>query len=416
LLYLVPSCDEPRSDIMEYLGIYGYNLDLVKDLAELEGALSSDSRRLVLLDACVMESIKGSQQDLKKIKDKFQDTLSFMFFSQRDDFDTRLAAVRAGGEAFFAFPPDMVRVMDKIDALLHRKEQVPYHILIVDDDPEQVSYNALLLQQAGMITSVALDPRQVVKILVEAKPELILMDMYMPGCDGTELAAIIRQQAAFVGVPIVFLSVESDMEKQIEAIRLGGDDFLMKPIREEHLIASIVNRAERTRSMRYLMERDSLTGLLNHTNLKEQLTRELMRSQRTESEFCFAMIDVDHFKKVNDSYGHLTGDNVLKGLAKLLRERLRVTDIIGRYGGEEFGVVLLNTSLENAWKIMDEIRINFSQIRQLADMQEFFVTFSCGIASCSDFKSTGAINEAADKALYSAKEGGRNKVTVARGK
>lgn len=413
LLYFVPSRGKPRQDVIEYMSLYGYHIQQVGTLEELSGLLSKDTKRLVFTDTCVLENIESCQEKLHSLKKSFRESVSIIFFSTRDDFNTRLAAVRAGGDAFIPMPLDMVRVMDQIDSLLFAEKKTPYHILIVDDDPEQVSYHALLLQQAGMITSVATDPKQVVKILVEAKPELILMDMYMPGCDGVELAAIIRQQTAFVGVPIVFLSVETDLEKQLDAIRFGGDDFLTKPIKEEHLIASIRNRAERTRSMRYLMERDSLTGLLNHTNLKEQLAREILRSQRTGGDFSFAMIDVDHFKKVNDTYGHLTGDNILKGLARLLRDRLRVTDIVGRYGGEEFGVILLNTNLENAKRIIDEIRINFSQIKQRCEDKEFNVMFSCGIAAFPEFKSVNTLNEAADRALYAAKEGGRNKVVVA---
>jgi diguanylate cyclase (GGDEF)-like protein len=305
------------------------------------------------------------------------------------------------------------RLIDAVDKLTERIDQEPYHVLIVDDDPEQVAFHAHILQQVGMITSVVTDPRNVIKVLVESKPEIILMDMYMPGCSGAELASVIRQQPAFVSIPIVFLSVEDNLDKQMEALGLGADDFLQKPIKPDHLVASLTNRVERTRGMRYLMERDSLTGLLNHTNLREQLAREVLRSRRTGTEICFVMIDLDHFKSVNDTYGHLTGDNVLKGLARLLNERLRKTDIIGRYGGEEFGAILLNTNIENAERIMNEIRQNFSQIRQYADSKEFFVTFSCGIASFKDFDQPSELGEAADKAMYEAKQRGRNLVVTA---
>jgi len=238
------------------------------------------------------------------------------------------------------------------------------------------------------------------------------MDMYMPGCNGMELSSIIRQHEAFVSIPIVFLSVETDMDRQLAAIRLGGDDFLTKPIKPEHLVLSITTRAARTRNIRYFMERDSLTGLLNHTNLKENLAREVMRAERMEAPVSFAMIDVDHFKSVNDTYGHLTGDGVLKSLSRLLQERLRRTDIIGRYGGEEFGIILLNTGAEMASQIMNEIRENFSHIRQQSEGEEFFVTFSCGVASFPDIKHAAAIGAAADYALYEAKESGRNRVVI----
>jgi len=160
------------------------------------------------------------------------------------------------------------------------------------------------------------------------------------------------------------------------------------------------------------MERDSLTGLLNHSNLKEQLIRELLRAKRIGAGLCFAMIDLDNFKNVNDTYGHLTGDKVLKTLSKMLQERLRRTDIIGRYGGEEFGVILLNTSVDNAEPIFNEIRENFSQIRHQAEEGEFFVTFSCGVACYPGYTDEGDFTAAADKALYEAKNLGRNRVVV----
>lgn len=414
LVFVCESNASLNEDLEEQLGFYGFSIKTVCSFSALQDLVQENPKQILLVDTNLFKSNEENPHRFGELKRIYSPYLFIIYLSEYNDFETRLQAVRAGGDAFFYYPVDVGRLIDKIDVMMNKDDFVPYHILIVDDDPDQVSFNALLLQQAGMITSVARDPKQVIKVLVESKPELILMDMYMPGCSGMELASVIRQQEAFVGIPIVFLSVETDVDKQIEALRMGADDFLTKPIKGEHLIASIKNRAERTRSLRYLMERDSLTGLLNHSNVKEQLSRELMRAKRAGSQVCFAMIDVDHFKKVNDTYGHLTGDRVLKGLARLLQERVRSTDIIGRYGGEEFAVILINTSLANAKKIIDEIRENFSQIKQQSDKEEFFVTFSCGLAGFPDFADPARLNDAADKALYQAKETGRNRVIIAR--
>ncbi len=165
---------------------------------------------------------------------------------------------------------DAIRLAEKIDALFNEKDAEPFRVLIVDDDPEQVDYNSAVLTRAGMVTSTATDPAQVIPLIVETKPDIILMDMYMPGCTGPELAGIVRQNEAFAPIPIIFLSVERDFEKQIFAIRRGGDEFLEKPIKPEHLVSSVAMRAERTRAIRFYMERDYLTGLLNHTTLTER--------------------------------------------------------------------------------------------------------------------------------------------------
>ncbi len=397
-------------EISKQLGFYGYTVKVLPGLEDLENSLQAGNSQLVFVHTGQFEEESWFEQRLARLKKSFPKELYIVCVSDGDTFEQRLKSVRAGGDAFYVLPLDIGQLMDKIELLVNRGKENPYHVLIVDDDQEQVAYYALLLQQAGMITSVASDPMKVLSVLVEAKPDLILMDIYMPGCSGTELTRLLRQHDAFITIPIVFLTFESSKERQLAAIRQGGDDFLTKPIKADNLISVVKLRAERNRNLRYFMERDSLTGLLNHSNLKEQLHREVMRCQRSAMPLSFAMIDADHFKIVNDTYGHLTGDRVLKSLARILQDRLRRTDILGRYGGEEFGVILLNTDGDKAVAIMDEIRDNFGGVLHHAEQQEFVVTFSCGIASFPEIKNAGRLNEAADEALYAAKEEGRNRV------
>ena len=203
------------------------------------------------------------------------------------------------------------------------------------------------------------------------------------------------------------------MDTQLEALRLSGDDYLIQPITPDHLITAVTSRVLRSRTLRGFMMRDSLTGLFNHTTTKEHLVIELARARRHQSPLAFAIIDLDRFKLVNDSYGHAIGDRVLKSLARMLRERLRRTDIIGRYGGEEFAVVLSNTDGPTAAMVIDQIRASLTQIHQQADEETFTVTFSCGIASFADYPDIPKLTEAADKALNVAKRAGRNRLALA---
>ncbi len=224
---------------------------------------------------------------------------------------------------------------------------------------------------------------------------------------------MIRQIKAYVGLPIVFLSAETDREKQLDVVGQGGDDFLTKPIKPDVLIASVSSRIERYRQLHSLMLRDGLTGLFNHTTMREHLVQEINRSGRNNQPFSLAMLDLDEFKKVNDTYGHATGDKVLRSLAHLLTLRLRCTDIIGRYGGEEFIVLLPNTTKEGAVLLMNDIRESFSQIVHLAQSEEFRVAFSCGVAGFPEYNSASTLSEAADQALYTAKRRGCNQVVAA---
>jgi diguanylate cyclase (GGDEF)-like protein len=160
------------------------------------------------------------------------------------------------------------------------------------------------------------------------------------------------------------------------------------------------------------MMRDSLTGLLNHTATKEQIDIEVSRARRNGDTLAVAMLDIDRFKAVNDTYGHLVGDRVINNLARLLQQRLRNTDVIGRYGGEEFAVVLSGANGESAQRVLNDVRVGFAALKQQSGGTEFSVTLSCGIATFPHHDGAAQLTDAADKALYEAKNSGRNKVVL----
>jgi diguanylate cyclase (GGDEF)-like protein len=409
----IPSGDKGLgSELLEQLRIYGITVREVEGVSDVARLTASIGSGLFLVDAERINREPAFVADLARLKESLGPALRIIFYSDRDDFESRLKTVRAGGEAFFQLPVDASRLAEKIDALFNERESEPYRVLIVDDDPEQVAYNSMVLDRAGMLTSSATDPAQVISLLVETKPDIILMDMYMPSCTGPELAGILRQNEAFAPIPIIFLSVEKDFEKQISAIRKGGDEFLEKPIKPEHLVSSVALRAERMRAVRFYMERDYLTGLLNHTTLIERLSNEVLRARRSGAVISFAKIDIDRFAFVNESYGHLTGDRILRSISRLLLERLRRTDIVGRYGGEEFGVILTGSDCRSAARLVDELRDSFSRLSFRFEDSSFSLTLSAGIAAYPDFVGASDVIEAADRALRRAKDGGRDKVVV----
>jgi PleD family two-component response regulator len=194
-----------------------------------------------------------------------------------------------------------------------------------------------------MVAEIVTHPLRVMELLFEFRPDLILMDINMPDCNGIELAGVIRQKDVFFRIPIIFLTSQSTYDRRLLALQGGGDDFLAKPVRADLLVSSLKSRAERARQFDLLISRDGMTGIVNHSKIKEFLETEVLRGQRENRPLAFAMLDIDHFKSVNDSHGHWTGDTVIKALARVLSQRLRKTDFIGRYGGEEFAVILPNT-------------------------------------------------------------------------
>lgn len=412
-IYIVDDEVAFAEGLKNQLSYFGYEVSVFHSPADFRKAIAKDSKVVVLMDISFPDDSWGGVNVMKEVQQGRDTPLPVIFLSSNEGFDARLESVRAGGIAYFDKALNISNLIDKLDELTSRQPTAPYRVMIVDDSTSLTAYYSAVLEQAGMVTYVVNDPLAVMQPLIEFAPDLILIDMYMPGCSGMELARVVRQLEAFVSIPIVFLSAEKDLDKQLSAMELGGDDFLTKPIQPQHLVASVTSRVRRSLMLRSFMVRDSLTGLLNHTAIKDQLDREMARAKRHGTHSCFAMVDIDFFKKVNDTYGHPVGDRVIKSLSRLLRQRLRENDSVGRYGGEEFAVILADTDGAAAVKVLDKIRDDFSRLRHLAEGTEFSVTFSCGVADVADFADATQVGDAADKALYKAKHGGRNQIARA---
>ena len=365
------------------------------------------------MDVVFPEGEDAGLKVVAEFREMTGEVIPTIFISGRSDFQARLQAVKAGGKAFLNKTMHGLDIVEHLDALTTTVKPEPYSVLVIDDEPLVAAYHASILEEAGIIVHVTHNPSAALVMLRELRPELVLMDVHMPDCEGYELAQVIRQMPEYVSIPIIYLSSETDAAIQRSALAVGADGFLIKSITPEELISAVVVRAERMRTLRSLMVRDSLTGLYNHTAIMQFLEGEVAGSRRRKGRLCFAMIDVDHFKKVNDTYGHPVGDQVLISLARILKQQLRQNDLVGRYGGEEFAVVLLDATIEKACELLNALREDFGGVKFWANDQEFSVTISIGVAQYPGCEGVGALCELADNALYAAKRGGRNRVMIA---
>lgn len=412
---LVYMCDDEAimlEQLAAQLACFGYEARGFTEPQALREAFLQRRPDAVIMDVHFPQGARAGIDVLLKLREETGAPVPAVFLSSRSDFDARLGAVRAGGQAYFVKPVRANVLVEALDTLTHHDQPEPYRILIVDDEPAVAEYHALLLQQAGMSTHTLHDPREVLQTLNTFRPDLVLMDMYMPHCSGQEVAAVIRQDVQYVGLPIVYLTAETDRQKLLGAMKIGVEGALSKPINPLELIGAVAVRAERMRTLRGLMARDSLTGLFNHTVTTQLLERSLAQAQRTGGLLSFVMLDIDHFKVVNDTYGHPMGDQVLIALARVLQQRLRSADIIGRYGGEEFAIILHNESAESAAQLIDTLRQDFARVNFYNGDQEFHCTFSAGVAAFPECQSFEVLREAADQALYRAKRAGRNRVLL----
>ncbi|MCP5268223.1 MAG: diguanylate cyclase [Zoogloeaceae bacterium] len=401
------------NDLKAQLVAYGYDTMVMNSACGLAEALSRHRPAALLVDVVLdtSEHITGPEI-VRAARKAGLDLPPVFFISASNDVLYRLDAVRTGGAGYFVKPFEIGPLIEALDEATHRTQAEPYRVLVVDDSEATAEIHAGILRNAGMQVTICNNPLEVPAQIHERNPELVLLDMYMPACNGDELALLLRQSPATIGLPIVFLSVEENMDRQLLALHFGGDDFLKKPIEPHQLVWSVMARIDRYRKMRALMVRDGLTGLYNHSTLMEQLGRECSRAKRQEQTVSFAMLDLDHFKSVNDTHGHAAGDRVLKSFSRLLTQRLRKTDVIGRYGGEEFAVIFPDTDPATAEDIVNGIRETFGLLTHFAPGVAFRVTFSGGIAALPPCTSPTELSARADQLLYEAKAGGRNRIVI----
>jgi diguanylate cyclase (GGDEF)-like protein len=399
-------------DVTTQLEYFGYEVAVVDRADRLTAVAGEALPTAIIIDAPFIDCRLAGSEQIARIRKETGLHVPAIIVSESAGFEARLAAVTAGADGYFVKPVDALALSDRLDALTSRAEVLPYRILIVDDDTETAEYHATILREAGMQVKCLHHLPGLLQAMHDYRPELILMDVYMPACSGIDLARLIRQDSSYNDIPIVFLSGDNDLSRQMHAIESGADDFIAKPVKPGHLVSSIANRIERYRALRTMIMHDSLTGLYNHSAVKEQLARELARARRSGTPLSLAMIDLDMFKRINDTYGHTVGDQVIRALSRLLQQRLRRGDVIGRYGGEEFAVIMPATSADTARDVLDQVRDAFSRILHHTEQQEFGASFSAGLAGAGPHADIESIIRAADVALYKAKQLGRNRIEV----
>ena len=413
-IYFIDGPTGLAGDLTRQLGHFGYRVKSWSGSDEAQNAADMPKPAAVIATVAAGDAGVAGERLVEAIRTPkapgHGPIVPLLLISPCDDFAARLNAVRQGCDAYLTQPIDVYELVETLDRHTVREEPEPYRVLVIDDSRSVADFCSAVLSHAGMVTSTVTDPLQAIDALVEFNPDLILMDLYMPGCTGPELAAVIRQQSAYMGVPIVFLSSEVDRDKQLSALSVGGDEFLTKPIQPDHLVAAVRTRAERWHMVHSLMVRDGLTGLANHTRITEQLRSEVTNAAQAKGDVSFALIDIDHIRSINETHGYVAGDRVIKCLSRLLREHFPHSDVIGRYSGSEFAVILPGSDRARALGQLGGLREKIADVPQRTGEGEFFVTISGGIAAFPTCGEAGTLISAAEGALERAKRAGRNRV------
>jgi len=299
-----------------------------------------------------------------------------------------------------------------------------------DDDRAVVCPDVLLIDDSDFIDSLlvkkfehepiklhgAMNAEEGIALAETIKPALILLDLTMPGMDGFQALRQIKNSPALADSQVIVISASDDTEDKVAGLELGACDYVTKPFNMPELRARMRSALRLHEMLTLLAERaqvDGLTGIGNRSCFDERIIEELSHRDRTGADLTVALCDIDLFKKVNDTYGHAAGDEVIRGIARLFKQLLRKRDIACRYGGEEFAILLRDTSAARAIPVLDRIRKQLERSRWAAH-PEHHVTCSFGICDhpAGDPLKPESWLKTADDALYAAKHAGRNRIYV----
>lgn len=371
------------------------------------------------LDGVIIDISMGDGNDAFDIARQLRSleglsSLPVAFMASDSSVANRVAAAHAGASQFLQKPLDAHELVETVRLFVASKRLTSTHVLVVDDDHHFRDHISALLESEGMEVTSLGEPDKIMDVIRNVNPDILLLDVMMPGVSGLDVCRMLRGAAAWKDLPILFLTAKSDPESRIECFRAGGDDYIEKPVIREELLARINVRRERIRLHQDRADRDALTGLPNRRAFLDMFAIRVAEGERYGRPVSLCVMDLDKFKSINDTYGHLSGDRVLLGIGKLLSARFRAVDVRGRWGGEEFVVAFYGEEPSTSRQIMTRVLDEFRMMEFEGDHGEMFqVTFSAGIAAIPTDGST--FEEAfrvADARLYEAKEKGRNRIQI----
>ena len=289
-------------------------------------------------------------------------------------------------------------------------------ILLVDDTSSNIDVLMKTLEPEGYSLAVASSGKKALEIAQRFLPDLILLDIVMPRFDGFETCRQLKKKEATQDIPVIFITARNDPDDIIKGFDAGGVDYISKPFRQEEVCVRVRTHLKLRNLMKrleYLARTDQLTGLSNRRDILTKIEQEIFRYQRNKRTFILIMCDIDHFKTINDTYGHDTGDCILINVAQALKEAVRNYDTVGRWGGEEFLIVLPETELADGIQVAEKLRLNVESKEFYYNEKKLKITISFGVSIYEDGMTIDTCIKRADERLYIAKETGRNKIIPA---
>ena len=426
---------------------WGFEVEIANNLEQSQTILNNRFPQVVIIDLNFSDDNEKGVEFLAAMN-RQNPTLPIVILTVEDNFAKRLEAARLGSQCFLPKPITPPEVLAIVSQVMQTSNLSTARLLVVDDDPDLLRLLHTLLEPFGYQLTMLQNPQEFWKTLEQTTPDLLILDIRLGAAlpvleenrdimadspppeietgdwpenisqvltekplSGIDLCKVIRSDPRWNRLPIIFLSGHTDIETIQSSFDAGADDFLGKPIVVTELLNRIRIRLEQ-RKLWSMSEIDELTGVSLRRKALQDLTRLFHLAKRQQQSLSLAILDLDFFKRINDDYGHETGDRVLRYFGQLLGQTFRQEDVVGRWGGEEFVVGLYGTNKQQGVQRLENIAYYFSQNHFIGgDGSIFQMTFSGGIAQFpDDGEDLQTLYRAADAALYRAKYEGRNQI------
>ena len=412
-VYMLGSKEGLLSELSEALRNLDCDLQYFADAESLLQKLQIQLPKVIVADTSELPEMPPLSAELVRLHSHTATKIPLIFVSSSTNLQLRVDAIRAGGDGYFVAPLDAAAVAMQVREMALPEQQTPYRVLVVEDDPTQADFAASILRKAGMEVMLVTEPVKVIKALHEFKPDLILMDIYMPEVNGLELTTIIRDHKEFVTIPIVFVSGEQNTDKQLDALSVGGDDFIAKPIRPKHLLGIVETKIRRARQLLNATgqppKHDRVTGLFSRPHFLDQVARFI--DEASPSVFAgVILVQPDKLASLQERIGVGGIDHLLAELGSVVSKQAQSQDLAARIDEHSIGLLLKRdreqTMVAQAQKILGEIsRHAFSE--------GLSVTASIGLCTIDGHaeNANGIIARAHKAAAQAATDGG-NRVQV----
>jgi diguanylate cyclase (GGDEF)-like protein len=415
-IYLLSDANALATEIAQRLDAQGHELQLLDSVEELKEMVRALTPSLVIVDAVFTASLEEIGHLIRLARPRASGRLALLALADQGDVATRLKAMRAGADSFVALPASATDVLARVAELLDADESEPFRVMIIEDDRAQALFAESILRKAGMETCAVTDPLAALDSLEQFVPELILMDLYMPNCDGMELTALIRERERFINTPIVFLSGEHDADKRFDALSAGGDDYLEKPIRPKYLISAVTNRVRRARALTRrvvaLNPRDQVTGLYDRAHVIARVGAALQSADGTNLGGLLFII-IDGAQAIRERIGLSAFDALLGQAGTLLAGLIGGTDHAARYGDTSFIVLAPGHGEQAMLKFAEDIRTRFERHLFETGEKSLTLAISVGMATfATGWDDAASMLNAAERACAIARTSSERKVRV----